>query len=156
MRAARLRPRRSLAGVVAVAASLAGSLVASGCATVHLAGGYDAYVDQHATTLQKGMDAFLTKMESLPTGDAGRSYAASKEFYMSYGVELRSLEVRVGASPKNEISMQQLRLMEGSLGELRQAHETQNELSNAALDQYRTLFNTSWRAILAWELAKKR
>ena len=126
------------------------------CATVRLVGAYDEKVDQAATQLQRQMDAHLTRLESLPAGDAGRAYAPNQQFYLEYGVDLRALEARVSGLPGNTITTQQIDLMEGSLEQLRSTHQTQNNLSTASIGLYRTQFNTAWRAILAFELAKKR
>jgi hypothetical protein len=66
------------------------------------------------------------------------SYDSNKTFYSDYAVELRSLQVRAAGQPKNQITVQQLDLMTSSLEELRD------------------LFNQSWGAIIALEMAKKR
>ena len=132
------------------------ALAAPGCVTVRLAGDYDEQVDTTATALQKRMDTFLTGLESLPDGDPGRAYASSQPFYLAYGVDLRALEIRAAGLPRNSITLQQVDLMESSLEQLRATHQAQNGLSTASVGPYRELFNTAWRAILAWELAKKR
>lgn len=132
------------------------ALAAPACVTVRLAGDYDEQVDNAASVLQKRMDTYLTRLESLPDGDPGRAYAPNQQFYLDYGVDLRALEIRAAGLPRNSITLQQVDLMESSLEQLRGTHQAQNGLSAASLGQYRTLFNTAWRAILAWELAKKR
>lgn len=129
---------------------------AAGCVTVRLVGAYDEKIDQAATQLQKQMDTHLTRLENLPAGDPGLGYAPNRQFYLDYGVELRALETRAAGLPKNAITVQQIDLMESNLESLRRTHETQNTLNAAAVQQYRELFNTAWRAILALELAKKR
>lgn len=132
------------------------ALAPAACVTVRLVGDYDEKVDLAATQLQRQMDAHLTRLESLPAGDAGRAYAPNQQFYLDYGVDLRALETRVAGVPRNGITLQQIDLMESSLEQLRGTHQAQNDLSTGAIGQYRTLFNTAWRAILAFELGKKR
>ena len=132
------------------------ALAASACVTVRYAGDYDEQVDAAATALQRRMDTFLTRLESLPEGDSARTYAANQQFYLDYGVDLRALEIRAAGLPRNSITLQQVDLMESSLEQLRSTHQAQNGLSSFAVGQYRQLFNTAWRAILIFELAKKR
>lgn len=128
----------------------------SACVTVRLVGDYDEKVDQLATELQRRMDAHITRLENLPASDPGRAYDANRQFYMDYGVDLRALETRAAGIPRNTITVRQIDLMEQSLEQLRSTHQQQGTLSPAALGPYRELFNTSWRAILAFELGKKR
>jgi len=151
--------RRSLFRLRALLLMLAlGAVVLSptACITVKLVGDYDQQIDQTATQLQKRMDTFLTKLENLPNGDAGRQYAPNKKFYLQYGVDLRALETRATSLQKQSITVQQVQLMESSLEQLRSTHATQDDLSAASLDEYRQLFNTAWTAILTFELAKRR
>ena len=130
--------------------------VASACSTIGLVARYDEQVDRTATRLQRTMDAFLTRLENLPSGDADRNYAASKEFYLQYGVDLRALKVRATGLQRNSITVEQIERMESSLEQLRSAHESQNRLSAPALREFRNLFNVAWTAVLTFELAKKR
>lgn len=133
-----------------------GALSIGACASVQLVGQYDEQVDQGATRLQKGMDTFLTRLEALPAGAPERHYAASRPFYLDYGVDLRALETRAASLPKNAPTVEQLQLMERNVESLRATHESQDGLGAAAIAQFRTLFNAGWRAILTLELAKKR
>ena len=148
------RQRRFLPLRLLLAAVVA--LAMTACVTVRLAGGYDEQVDQSATRLQRAMDAHLTTLASLPAGDAGRHFAPSRQFYLDYGVDLRALETRAGSLPKNELTVKQVQLMEQNVEQLRATHQAQDDISPAAAEQFRTLFNTGWKAILTLELAKKR
>lgn len=132
------------------------TLAPTACVTVKLVGEYDQQIDQTATRLQKRMDTFLTTLENLPNGDPDRQYAPNKKFYLEYGVDLRAIETRATSLRKNSITVQQVQLMESSLEQLRGTHAAQDDLSAAALDEYRKLFNTAWTAILSFELAKRR
>ena len=151
--------RRSLFRVRALLLMLAlgaAALTPAACVTVKLVGDYDQQIDRSATRLQKRMDTFLTKVENLPSGDPDRRYAPNTKFYLGYGVDLRALETRATSLQKQSITVQQVQLMESSLEQLRSTHATQDDLSAAALDEYRKLFNTAWTAILTFELAKRR
>lgn len=149
---ARCLVARRLAALLFAAAL---GLAAGGCVTVRLVGAYDAQVDEGATRLQRGMDAFLTRLASVPADDASRTYAPNRTFYIDYGVDLRALEMRAASLPRNTITVQQLEGIERSVEQLRAVHEAQNGLSTAVLPAYRDQFNQSWRAILTLELAKR-
>jgi hypothetical protein len=129
---------------------------ATGCFTVRLAAEYDAQVDETATRLQRSMDAFLTRLENLPSSDPARSYGDNKGFYLEYGVDLRALKVRATGLQRNSITVQQITLMENSLERFRSLHESQGRLSTGVIGEARNLFNSAWMAILTFELAKKR
>jgi hypothetical protein len=109
----------------------------AGCSRITLISSYDEQMDRSATELQRRMDAFLTMLADRE-GAPEASYDSNKTFYSDYAVELRSLQVRAAGQPKNQITVQQLDLMTSSLEELRD------------------LFNQSWGAIIALEMAKKR
>jgi hypothetical protein len=134
----------------------ASAAAATACSPVRLVSEYDEQVDRTATRLQRTMDAFLTRLENLPSNDSDRSYAGNKEFYLQYGVDLRALKVRATGLQRNSITVEQVERMENSLEQLRSTHESQNRLSPAAIREFRNLFNVSWTAILTFELAKKR
>jgi hypothetical protein len=129
---------------------------ATACSTVRLVSEYDEQVDRTATRLQRTMDAFLTRLENLPSNDSERSYGTNKEFYLQYGVDLRALKVRATGLQRNSITVEQIERMESSLEQLRSTHESQNRLSPPAIREFRNLFNIAWTTILTFELAKKR
>jgi hypothetical protein len=129
---------------------------ATACSTVSLVTEYDEQVDRTATRLQRTMDAFLTRLENLPSNDSERSYGGNKEFYLQYGVDLRALKVRATGLQRNSITVEQIERMENSLEQLRSTHESQNRLSPLAIREFRNLFNIAWTTILTFELAKKR
>jgi hypothetical protein len=124
------------------------------CSRVMLISSYDEQVDQAATTLQKRMDGFLTMLAE-KAGTPAAGYEANRSFYSDYAVELRSLAIRAGSWPKNELTVRQLTLMTANLEELRKAHESA-PLSPEAVPTFRDLFNQGWGAIIALEVAKKR
>jgi hypothetical protein len=153
----RMRPRRPRLPLLLVLLALgAAAPSAAACFTARLVSAYDAHVDQTATRLQRSMDAFLTRLESLPSSDPARTYDDNKAFYLEYAVDLRALKVSATSLQRNSITVRQITLLENSLEQLRRTHESQNRLSPPAVDEFRDLFNTAWTAILAFELAKKR
>jgi hypothetical protein len=134
--------------------ALALILPQSACTRITLISSYDEVIDHSATELQRRMDAFLTMLAD-KEGTPEASYDANKEFYSDYAVDLRSLKVRAMVQPKNQITGQQVDLMTASLEELRKAHES-GPISADAVPTFRDLFNQSWGAIIALEMAKKR
>ena len=129
--------------------------VSSGC-EVMLISTYDQQIDDSATTLQREMDAFLTKIET----NAGKPEAAygtpeNQQFYQDYLVSLRAVRVRAESHPKNDITVRQINLLIDSVGQLRQQHEA-GPLAPALIPVNRDLFAQGWRAIITLELAKKR
>ena len=100
------------------------------------------------------MDGHLTRLAEL--GCPGATWSPTDaEFYRNYEVDLRSLTLRNEARPKNQISTAQYELMAQSLADLRSQHKSACP-STVFLDQSKLLFNTSWKAIVELELAKKR
>lgn len=131
------------------------SLMLAAACTVTLVSAYDEHIDQAATTLQREMDAFLTSMERAGDEPAG-SFEANIGFYDQYMVDLRAVEVRAAAHEDNDITLQQIGLMRQNVEELRTLHQEQDGISPAAAATFRELFNTAWRAVIQWEIAKKR
>jgi len=124
------------------------------CTHIMLISSYDEVIDHSASELQRRMDAFLTMLVD-KEGSPQASYDSTKIFYSDYAVDLRSLKVRALSQPKNQITGQQIDLMTSSLEELRKAHES-GPISADAVPTFRDLFNQSWGAIIALEMAKKR
>lgn len=119
--------------------------------SVKLISNYDEQIDQSATSLQKDMDRFLTRL----IADPQPSYEKSKDFYDEYAVELRSLLLRAQSHPKNTQTEQQIQLMMKSLEDLRTMHQA-GPIDDDVLKTTRDLFNQSWKAIITLEMAKKR
>lgn len=128
--------------------------LASAACTVTLVSHYDEQIDRAATELQRRMDLYLTILEF--TSGPETAYAANEEFYLEYAVDVRSVDLRARAHPKNSISLQQYAVMLASLEDLRATHETQDTLSAAYIRQVRAMFNQAWGAIIRLEVAKKR
>lgn len=149
---------RSIVRVARLWATLVLALVLviphAGCTRITLISSYDEQIDHSATELQRRMDAFLTMLAN-KEGTPQASYDSNKTFYSDYAVDLRSLKVRAMGQPKNQITGQQLDLMIESLEQLRKGHES-GPIAADAVPTFRDLFNQSWGAIIALEMAKKR
>ncbi|GJL59208.1 MAG: hypothetical protein NPIRA03_20650 [Nitrospirales bacterium] len=124
-----------------------------GC-QVTLISSYDPEMDRTATSLQKRMDAFLTRLET-HAGESQAHYSWDEVFYHDYLVELRSLQLRSQSDPANEFTAKQLTLMMDNFEQLRLAHQG-GPLPVSTIQATRDLFNQGWQAIIAQEIAKRR
>jgi len=121
---------------------------------VTLISSYDPEMDRAATSLQKKMDTFLTRLET-HAGKSQANYSWDQAFYHDYLVALRSLRLRAESDNTNEFTAQQLTLMMENLEQLRLAHEA-GPLTIPTIQATRDLFNQGWQAIIAKEIAKRR
>jgi len=121
---------------------------------VTLISSYDPEVDRAATSLQKRMDAFLTRLET-HAGESQAHYSWDQVFYQDYLVELRSLRLRAQSDHTNEFTAKQLTLMMDDFEQLRLAHEA-GPLPIPTIQATRDLFNQGWQAIIAQEISKRR
>lgn len=125
----------------------------AGC-TVKLISSYDETTDRDVTALQRKVEEFLVTLDS-QQGPPTCAYQNHKDFYLQAKVDLSAIAVRVAAIPKNEITIEQVRLLADSLDKLEQLHKIAC-LSAQQIQALRTAFNASFTAILKLELAKKR
>jgi hypothetical protein len=121
---------------------------------VTLNSSYDPEMDRTATSLQKKMDGFLTRLET-HAGESQALYSWDQVFYQNYLVELRSLRLRAQGDRTNEFTAKQLTLMMDNFEQLRLAHEA-GPLPIPTIQATRDLFNQGWQAIIAQEIAKRR
>lgn len=121
---------------------------------VTLISSYDPEMDRAATSLQKKMDAFLTRLET-HAGKSQANYSWDQAFYQDYLVALRSVRLRAQSDDTNEFTAKQLTLMMDNLEQLRLAHEA-GPLTIPTIQATRDLFNQGWQAIIAKEIAKRR
>lgn len=121
------------------------------CSSVRLISDYDPIVDQSVTALQKDIDTFLTRMENPDPPEFGES----NDFYTKTEVDLRAIQVRASARPKNQLIIDQLDLVGENLGILATIHEAGLE-DPQEIELMRDAFQTQFRAILTLELAKRR
>jgi hypothetical protein len=138
---------RFFTAVVVLAATTAGC-------TIKLISDYDETTDKAVTQLQRKVDGFLVDMQR-KAGTPEAAYARNAQFYDEARVDVDAIRVRVQAIPKNDITVQQITLIQDSLEKLEQLHKL-GFSSPEEIAPLRTAFDTSFTAILKLELAKKR
>ncbi|WP_273022775.1 hypothetical protein [Rheinheimera sp.] len=128
-------------------------LLLSGC-TVKLISSYDEKTDNAITALQKEMTQFFLAVEA-QAGLPECKYSNHTQFYQQAKIALSAISVRVKAIEANELTIEQVDLLQDSLISLEQLHQldclTPNQVTNL-----RSNFDSSITAILKLELAKKR
>lgn len=139
---------RALLIALAIAA-----MALAGC-TVKLVSNYDEKTDKAVSELQKEVESFFVTMEE-QQGTPACAYENHKSFYDETAVELSAIEVRAKALEKNEITVEQVNLLQDSFNNLEQLHQKEC-LSSNQIESLRSSFNSSITAILRLELAKKR
>jgi len=125
----------------------------AGC-PVRFISNYDEKTDEAVTDLQKKVETFFVTAE----GQAGLSeckYENHKAFYQEAKVAISTIEVRANAISMNDITLQHVRLLKDSLRKLEDLHKI-SCLSVAQIALLRSNFDSSFTAILKFELAKKR
>lgn len=138
--------------------------VVSGCA-VKLIASYDETTDKNVTALQRKFETFLTDLES-KDGLPECSYEKNSDFYSASKVDLSAIKVRAEAIPSNEITVEQISLLNINLGHLESLHKLKDKKSKSSgqlkcissdeITPLRNAFNSSFTAILKLEIAKKR
>lgn len=152
--------------LVALLAAAATWALPAGCA-VQLVSNYDEVTDRSVTALHRDVQGFFIELkEELVDRPADATHAKHKEFYTKARLDLGTIQLRARSIPKNERTVEQLKLLEASLADLERLHllhdkaveagTTTNRLSPAIVDITAGLFDTQLASILALELAKKR
>lgn len=143
----------------------------AGCVPLKLVSDYDEKIDQGVTEVQKKVEAILTKIE----GSADNPSATYKPGdYSAIKEDLNVLITRAAASEKNEITVKQLYTLGFALleaapqppddlnltqpkgGSLQQRNRMKEPFGPQDMRDLRALLGVSFRAILKFELAKKR
>jgi hypothetical protein len=153
---------------------LALALVCSiaGC-RVALVSDYDATTDQWITDLQQTLDAHLSTLESLSALTPGSALTAQchpdrfVDAYRGIDARLRSLILRNEVRTKNAATLEQLRLLQSSIGKLKEQQTVRfsNAIATSAqdlpclsLEQIRVnreILEQHIRAVLKLELSKR-
>jgi len=132
------------------------TLVLLGCSTITLVSRYDEQTDQSVTAFGKKMDTFLGSLER-NAGKPAVSYDANVDFYEGAHVDIRAMQVRAQAIPKNDLTVGQLAELMASLDDLEKLHKIKKDgIPADQIPVLRTAFQRSCGAILKLELAKKR
>jgi hypothetical protein len=129
------------------------SLALSGCAGIKLVGEYDEQTDKGITALQKGMEMFFVKLESVE-GDMAAPYKTTSAFYGETKVAISSLRIRADALERNSLTVRMLDRLQTNFDALAIDHK--EGINKQELPLYRGGFNSQFTAILTFELAKKR
>lgn len=142
------------------------------CMPIKLVSDYDEKMDQGVTEVQKKVEAILTKIDG-SKGNPSSTYKASD--YSAINEDLNVLITRAASSEKNELTSKQLHTLGFSLLQsppippaglnvpqikegqsLQQRHQLATPFSTDDIRDLRALLGVSFRAILKFELAKKR
>lgn len=144
----------------------------SGCIQVKLVSDYDEQIDRGVTNIQKQVEAILTKIEK-SAADPSAGFVASD--YSTIKEELGVLLTRAKATDHNELTIKQLYTLGYALlgnpplapenfklkpptieQSLEKRNQRKDPLSAGDIRDLRDLLDVNFRAILKFELAKKR
>lgn len=124
-----------------------------GCLSVRLMAEYDRRIDDGITELQKKTEGFLIKMERTAETSEG-AYTKYIDFYDGVKVDLSALKVRADAIALNDLTSQQVGLLQDSFRKLEEQHK--KGLKAVMIESIRQSFHTQFTTILKLEVAKKR
>ncbi len=128
-------------------------ILGAGCA-VKFVSDYDPKTDAAVTDLNREVERFLIFLQRTIATDEAK-YEKHTGFYDETKANISSLKLRASLKSKNNITMQQLELVGENLDLLEEMHQM-GFSSAEELDPIRSAFNTSFKAILKFEFAKKR
>jgi hypothetical protein len=132
-------------------------ILITGC-NVRWVSEYDAQTDQGVTQLHRKMETFLTTLEQQQLPQCLSSEHGL--FYQQSLVDVRALKIRAQAIPNNDITLQQLTLLEENLSLMFKVHKLQDSsntcMAPGVITFNRSNFESIFTAILKFELAKKR
>lgn len=123
-----------------------------GCETNFIAD-YDAETDKAVTQLQRKFETFFVDLES-NIGSDKADYENYTSFYKSAKVDISAIKLRAGAMAKNEITIEQVSILENNLGILEELHKDGIAIIDI-VSVVRQDFNAALSYILKLELAKK-
>jgi hypothetical protein len=126
----------------------------SGC-TVKLIADYDEFTDQGVTSLHRKVEGFFINMKA-HLNDPAWTYENKKEFYTEIRVDLEVIKLRNSIREKNDITNKQLGLLSKSIDDLEELHKVGSFTAKEVVDAAQLGFNSSFKAILALELAKNK
>ena len=146
-----LNYKRQLAGFVLSVIFL---VFATACASIQLVSDYDAETDKALTALQRKIETLFVKLESRAGTEAAK-YDKFTAFYEDVQVDLSALEMRNAIRPKNDLTIKQIGLLKDSINKMEELHKI-GISAPEMVQPIRDTINTSLRAMLKLELAKKR
>ena len=95
--------------------------VLSGCTPVQFVSDYDEKTDKDAAILHKKFEAYFVSLQTL--SDEEKKFKNQQSFYEEVLVDLNSLRVRASAIYKNELTEEQLEIIEENLAYLVLLHK---------------------------------
>lgn len=122
----------------------------AGCSHVQLISPYDETTDRMVTALHKSTAEVLDELETAPTP----GFAAMSKRYSGLKSELRAVQLRNEARPKNKLTIAQLQEFKANVDKLEKAHR-EGLMAPVMVQPMRDAFDQTFRAILTLELAKK-
>ena len=93
----------------------------SACTPIQLVSDYDEDIDKGSAALHKKIDSYFVSFNSLSSDE--RKYKNQQKFYEDVVVDLNSLKVRASAIYKNELTEEQLDIVEENLAYLLLLHK---------------------------------
>ncbi|MBI2486322.1 MAG: hypothetical protein HYW01_05060 [Deltaproteobacteria bacterium] len=96
-------------------------LAVTGC-SVKFVADYDEVTDKSVTELQRKVERFLVDIQR-KVGTDEAAYSKHTGFYDEVRVDLSAIRVRAAAREKNEITLEQLDLIQKNLDNLEKLHE---------------------------------
>lgn len=100
---------------------LSAILLLCACVPIQLVSDYDEEMDKGATALHKKLSAYFISLYSMT--DEEKKYKNQQKFYEKVVVDLNSLQVRATAIFKNELTQEQLDLVEENIAYLLLLHK---------------------------------
>lgn len=118
---------------------------------------YDEVTDQAATALQKKVEGFVIKMMAASGTPAGE-YARNADFYDEVLIDARSIKMRAGLIPKNDLTVQHALGIEHNIENLRNLHRMggSSGLRPAVAVPALSALNQQFEALIRLEIAKRR
>ncbi|MDJ0908736.1 MAG: hypothetical protein QNI99_06065 [Woeseiaceae bacterium] len=136
------------------------AFLATACAPVQYVSQYDAVTDQGVTALQSKVNVHLTTL--MAANESNCAFSNHENFYAEASADVDALIVRaeiVNDQIEGNLNRQtigQLTGLKASITDLRDTHAGAGCLSADAAGIALDLLNTTFRAILILEIAKKR
>ena len=118
---------------------------------------YDATLDKDVTDFQQNVETYLTKLEGQVKPEC--TYQNNLDFFQKSSVQLAVMRTRINASPHPQQLQDILQTLTNTLNDLQkiqQLHDQKGDcMSNDAIADTRSAFDTEFESMLAYELALK-
>jgi hypothetical protein len=129
---------------------------AAGC-TVRWTPLYDATLDKDVTDFQQSVETYLTKLQGQVK--PGCTYQNNLDFFQKSSVQLALMQTRVNASQHSTQLQEIIQSLSNTVKDLQTLQQIDDKndkcISDAAIADTRSAFETEFEAMLAYELALK-